>query len=272
HHQFKHLILNSATSSEINITNSTTKITMTYAGHPFFDPTQAAAFDELALKRDSTFEFTYFDLQGFGAPIRTIFAINGAKVKNIVPADWAAEKPLTPFGVMPLLKETSADGKSTIYLAESDAIDRYLAKKFGMAGDNVFEENVINSYVSNTNSLQLRIFTKHYTVRDPALKGAFVEEILGYIDIWIKSNERQLAANGSNGHYVGNKLTIADVKAAYMVDLIRSFKEDAITEESTPALLKVKTTIDSIPSLVAWRATEEHKAYSERNFSLFGYK
>ncbi|KAG0014297.1 Glutathione S-transferase S1 [Entomortierella chlamydospora] len=220
----------------------------------------------------STFELTYFDLQGFGAPIRTIFAINGTKVTNIVPADWAAEKPLTPFGVMPLLKETSVDGKSTIHLAESDAIDRYLVKKFGMAGDNVFEENIINSYVSNTNSLQLRIFMKYYTVRDPALKTAFVEDILGYIDIWIKSNERQLVANGSNGHYVGNKLTIADVKAAYMVDLIRSLKEDAITEESTPALLKVKTTVDSIPSLVAWRATEEHEAYSEHNFSLFGYK
>ncbi|KAF9347614.1 hypothetical protein BGX26_000912 [Mortierella sp. AD094] len=245
---------------------------MTLAVHPYFDPAQTAAFNELALKRDSTFEVRYFGLHGFGGIIRTILAANGAKVSNIVPADWAVEKPHAPFGVIPLLKETSADGKTTINVAESDAIERYLAKKFGMAGDNAFEETVINTYVNNLSALVQQIYMKYYSVKDPALKAEAKEQLLnGPIANWIKFNEQHLVANGSNGHFVGNKTTIADIKAAHMVDMIYGIKDDAITEESAPALLKVKTTVDSIPSLKAWRATEEFKALSERNLALLGF-
>ncbi|KAF9347613.1 hypothetical protein BGX26_000911 [Mortierella sp. AD094] len=245
---------------------------MTHTVHPYFDPAQAAAFNELALKRDSTFELKYFGLHGFGAINRTILAASGAKFTNIVPADWAAEKPLAPFGVIPLLKETSADGKTTINVAESDAIERYLAKKFGMAGDNAFEETVINSYVNNTNALMMNVFMNYFRIKDPVLKAEAKEQLAnGSFATWAKLNEQHLVANGSNGHFVGNKTTLADIKAAYVLAIIQSIKEDAITEESYPALFKVKTTVDSIPSLKAWRATEEYKAFSERNLAILGF-
>ncbi|KAF9429289.1 hypothetical protein BGZ76_001542, partial [Entomortierella beljakovae] len=96
---------------------------MVQAVHPYFDLAQAAAFSKLAPKRDSSFELRYFGLHGFGATCRALLAISGANVKNVVPADWAAEKPDAPFGVMPLLKEISADGKTIINIAESDAIE-----------------------------------------------------------------------------------------------------------------------------------------------------
>ncbi|KAF9347616.1 Glutathione S-transferase S1 [Mortierella sp. AD094] len=245
---------------------------MVHTFHPYFDPAQAAAFNEVAIEKDSTFEFRYFALHGYGAATRVILAANGAKFSNVVPADWAAEKPHTPFGVMPLLKEISADGKVTINIAESDAIERYLAEKFGMAGDNAFERTVVNSYVNNSNDLMHHIYMKFFTVKDPAVKAEAKEQLLsGLIATWIKHNEKHLVANGSNGHYIGNKTTIADIKTAHMVEIIKGVKEDAITEESAPALLKVKTTVDLNPSLKAWRATDEFKTFSERNFSVFGF-
>ncbi|KAF9997417.1 hypothetical protein BGZ80_010525 [Entomortierella chlamydospora] len=245
---------------------------MVHTFHPYFDPAQAAAFNEIAIEKDSTFEFRYFPLHGYGAATRVILAASGAKFSNVVPTDWAAEKPHTPFGVMPLLREISADGKTTINIAESDAIERYLAEKFGMAGDNAFERTVVNSYVNNSNDLMHHIYMKFFTVKDPALKAEAKEQLLnGPIAVWIKYNEQHLAANGSNGHYIGDKITIADIKAAHMVEVIRGVKEDAITDESAPALLKVKTTIDSIPSVKAWRATDEFKTFSERNLRTFGF-
>ncbi|KAF9347615.1 hypothetical protein BGX26_000913 [Mortierella sp. AD094] len=240
--------------------------------HPFFDPAQAVAFNELALKKDSTFELKYFGFHGYALTSRIILAISGAKFTNIVPADWAAEKPLAPFGVMPLLKETSADGKTTINVAESDTIERYLAKKFGMAGDNAFEETVINSYLSNSSALMYQLYTKYFLAKDPALKAEAKEQLLnGPIPTWIKFFEQHLAANGSNGHHVGNKTTVADIKAAHLVDIINVIKEGSITEESHPALVKVKTTLDSIPALKAWRATEQYKEFSERTLQGLGF-
>ncbi|KAF9997414.1 Glutathione S-transferase S1 [Entomortierella chlamydospora] len=246
---------------------------MTQAVHPFFDPAQVAAFDELTPKKDSTFELTYFGLHGFGSIIRVILVLSGAKFTNKIPADWPSEKPLAPFGVMPLLKETSADGKTTINICESDTIERYLAKKFDLVGDNAFEETIINSYVNNTNALMMYIFYAYYRLkdRDPALKAEVREELAGPFAVWANLNEKHLVANGSNGHFVGNKLTLADIKAAYVLGIVQSIRENDVTEESHPALWKVKNTVDSIPSYKAWRETEEYQTISKTNFAVLAY-
>ncbi|KAF9374134.1 hypothetical protein BGX21_004232 [Mortierella sp. AD011] len=200
--------------------------------HPLFDPAQAAAFNELALKRDSTFELRYFGLHGLVLTGRIIVV------------------------------KTSAGGKITINVAESDTIDRYLAKKFGMAGDNAFEKTVINSYLNNPIGMILKIYLKVFAVRDPALKAEAKEQLLnGPIPTWIKFFEQHLAENGSNG---GNKITLPDIKT----DIINVIKEGTITKESHPSLMKVKTTLDLIPALKAWRATDEYKAFSEFNLLI----
>ncbi|KAG0205953.1 hypothetical protein BGX28_002547, partial [Mortierella sp. GBA30] len=79
--------------------------------HAYFDPAQAAAFNEAALKRDSQFEVRYFGFHGLGDMARTMLAAGGAKFTNFNPDNWPEEKPKAPFGVMPLLKETTSDGK-----------------------------------------------------------------------------------------------------------------------------------------------------------------
>lgn len=79
--------------------------------HAFFNPTQAATFNEVAPRKDSTFEVSYFGIHGLAHTVRTILAVSGAKFTSYVPEDWASEKPKKPFGVIPTLKETSVDGK-----------------------------------------------------------------------------------------------------------------------------------------------------------------
>ena len=73
------------------------------------------------------YKLIYFNGRGAGEIIRQIFAV--AKVEyedhRVNRDDWPNLKPEMPFGQMPVLEE---DGKQ---LAQSQAIARYLSRKFG---------------------------------------------------------------------------------------------------------------------------------------------
>ncbi|KAG0294810.1 hypothetical protein BGZ97_004965, partial [Linnemannia gamsii] len=212
--------------------------------HPFFDPAQADAFEALASKRDSTFEMKYFHVHGTGGIARTLIVIgtnDHTKFTNSFEYDWAEYKPTTPFGVMPLLTETSADGKTKLRIAESDAIERYLARKFGLFGNGTaFQEVLVNTFANSTQGLIHTIFNTYGLIEDPATraknKGPLVTDSIAP---WIKYHEQHLQANGANGHYVGDSVTLADVKTAYVISMIQGLSgEELISEEKTPAIWK----------------------------------
>lgn len=241
--------------------------------HSFFNPAQSANVNALAGRRDSTFNVTYFGIHGLGGVTRTLLAISGQKFTTTNPEDWATEKPKAPFGQMPLLTETSADGKTTIQIAESDAIERYLSKKFGLLGSDAFEEILVNTFVSNIQALQSMILIKYMTVKDPEIKAASKEALItNNIAPWVKNHEQHLAANGSNGHYVGNKVTLADVKATFLISLIQCVTgEELVSKSKTPAIWAVREELDKIENVAAWKKTEMYKELSEKNFAALGF-
>ncbi|KAG0275534.1 hypothetical protein BGZ95_008669 [Linnemannia exigua] len=242
--------------------------------HPFFDPAQNTAFNALAHKTDSTFEIRYFHVHGMGAMSRTIAVIGGGKLSNVHAEDWATFKPTAPFGVMPLLTETSADGKTKLKIAESDAIERYLARKFGLFGNgSVFEEVLVESFASNTQALINQIFDKYTIIQDPAVKAANKGPLIDqHVARWIRHHEDHLQANGATGHYVGDKVTLADVKTDYVITIIQAMTgEELISEEKTPAIWKVRQEMDKIESVGVWKASEEYKSIGKDNYDLLGY-
>ncbi|KAI1320223.1 hypothetical protein EDD11_001828 [Mortierella claussenii] len=242
--------------------------------HAYFDPAQAAAFNKLNTQRDSTFHFYYFDVHGLGALSRLILAASGAHFTNVVPGDlWASKKPETPFEVMPILKETSADGKTSLKLAESDTIERYLAKKFGMMGQDTFEETVVNSFANNTNGVMQQFYKMFYPVKDLEQRAENMKTLAaGALGSWVRIHEQHLQANGSNGHYVGNKVTLADIKSYYFLGIIQYvFGEDLISETKTPALWKVRSEFGSIPSVKAFLSSEQYKEFSKRTLEIIGF-
>ncbi|KAK3840987.1 MAG: hypothetical protein J3R72DRAFT_422434 [Linnemannia gamsii] len=209
--------------------------------HPFFDPAQTTAFNALARKTDSTFEPKF--------------------------------KLTTAFGVMPIPTETSADGKTKLQIAESDAIERYVARKFGLFGDGgVFEEVLMESFASNTQALINQIFDV-YDYSDPAVKAANKGPLTDHhIARWIKHHEKHLQANGVNGHYVADKFTLADVKTDYVITIIQAMTGEAlISQENTPAIWKVRQEMDKIESVAVWKASEEYTSIGKDNFDLLGY-
>ncbi|KAF9925465.1 Glutathione S-transferase S1 [Linnemannia zychae] len=241
--------------------------------HAYFDPAQRAEFNALARKTDSTFVIKYFGLHGLGGVCRTILALSGNKFTAETPEDWATEKPKAPFGVMPLLTEISADGAHTLQVAESDAIERYLSHKFGLLGQDEFENVLVNTFVSSTQSLQNQILFKYSVVKEPELKAAAKEPLVTKSIIpWVEYHEKHLKENNSNGHYVGNKVTLADIKTDFVIGLIQSVTgEDLVSESKTPAIWEVRKKLNEQKHLMAWKATDEYKALSEKNLALLGF-
>lgn len=73
------------------------------------------------------YKLTYFPIRGVAETIRQIFSIAKQDFEDhrVPRDDWPKFKPDAPFGQVPVLEE---DGKK---LAQSQAITRYVARKFG---------------------------------------------------------------------------------------------------------------------------------------------
>jgi len=171
---------------------------------------------------------------------------------------------------MPILYETTATGE-TLELAELNVIEFYLANKFGLMGSNAWEDQLVRSYSTSTHSLfEKFVVSVIRSPKDlkPQLMQAFVEK---QIPEWAEFHERILKANGSNGHYIGNQMTFADIKAASILGVMMKLSGDKyISKDLTPALMKMYETMETNPKFVAWKTSEAHEAYTEATRKLFG--
>ncbi|KAG0370148.1 Glutathione S-transferase S1 [Mortierella sp. AD032] len=147
----------------------------------------------MTLKEPTFFKLLYFPIHSNGATIREILSIAGAKWENLVPGD--------------------------VILAEAGVIEQYLAKQFELLGSNEYEENLIKSFHSSTASLHsLHATTVAFIPDREARKRAMKVFRDGPFRAWVTLHEKHLRDNGSNGHYIGDKLTLADIRTANLIE------------------------------------------------------
>ncbi|KAF9571246.1 hypothetical protein EC968_000789 [Mortierella alpina] len=230
---------------------------------------------------DNEFQFYYFKLHTHGATPRALLAYADAKWSNIYPGDWFVhDKPLTKFGTLPILYEVSADGKTVIEHAEAMAIELRLARKFNLLGANAFEESQIMSVYSNTRAVMHRHEDAYFT------RNQFrTEERDKFIDTklsaWISAHEKLLQQNGSTGFYIGNQVTLAEIKTAVAIDQLLNelyeFKgfegiQKIITPELTPNLWKVRENVLQKKSYKDWIESDVHKELKDGTTELFDHE
>uniref|UniRef100_A0A915PCD4 Glutathione S-transferase 1 n=1 Tax=Setaria digitata TaxID=48799 RepID=A0A915PCD4_9BILA len=100
-----------------------------------------------------TYKLTYFNYRGRAEVIRLLFAQANVSYEDvrISRKEWPALKSKTPFGHVPILE---VNGK---VLAESHAIEKYLARKFGLLGADEWEAAKIDEIVMNLEDLRRKI-------------------------------------------------------------------------------------------------------------------
>ncbi|KAF9428611.1 hypothetical protein BGZ94_001732 [Podila epigama] len=237
-------------------------------------PTKASSeeLSEAAKSTNTSFQLAYFPLHQRAELIRDLLAFTGSKWEEL-PVDWATQKTQAPFQVLPVLYETTPSG-TILEIAETQVIERYLAHKHSLLGANLWEETLVNEYVSNTDSVflswGLRVLFAAPDARLEAIKTFFNEVLAKFISI----HEAHLQKSGNTGHYVGNSITLADLKTSQLIHrLTLLLPKDApalpISEELTPALWKVHQIVKKNASLAEWHNSARHQELTRNTRARF---
>eukprot|EP01066_Platyproteum_vivax_P002191 Platyproteum_vivax@DN12681_c0_g1_i1.p1 len=194
----------------------------------------------------------YFNARGRAELIRLIFAAAGVDYEDIrfrsnehAMEDFQklkAEKDL-PFQQVPLLE---IDG---FELAQSQAIVRYLAAKYGLSGTTPKDSALCDMITCGTDDLKQKftnvVFVKNERERDQQLQ-VFKNELL---PTWASYFERLLRKNGGEW-FVGNDLSYADLAVYDMVSALSLRLPGAFAKNE---LLQNHTAqIEKLPKISKW--------------------
>ncbi|KAI8603600.1 hypothetical protein EDD21DRAFT_412893 [Dissophora ornata] len=223
----------------------------------------------ISLSTPASFKFMYWPINAVGSTGREIMAYGDAKWENLSPE--AKEKLRTPFHVLPILYISSEDGEDLV-LSEAIVVEHYLAKQFGLLGDNEYQESLIKVFHSSSSHVQAN-FAQMVTWSLPEVKAKQLDFFKSSIlPTWIQTHEKHLADNGNNGHYVGNKLSLADIRTACAIEHFAVQPEASELMEivnKSVALCKVRETVAVHPKIAPWRASEQYQKLSQGSVAFF---
>lgn len=199
----------------------------------------------------ATYKLTYFNLPALGETSRLILVATGtafddhrlalsfADGKPVFPAEFAELKAAgkLPFGQVPTLEVSGAAP-----IAQSKAIERYLARELGIAGASSLEAARLDSVCEEVADIKSKFnAAKGDAEKRAAFLKADLPTMYGYIDA-------QLAAVSSA------KVTIADI---YLYQLCGTFSKNDAAEllaAATPGVKAAVAKVAAIPAIAAWEA------------------
>jgi len=174
---------------------------------------------DLVASKDLKYKLLYFGIHFGGASARGILAYAGADWTPVYPDNWGTDKAKQPFELIPVLTVIRPDnngggsgGQQELVLAENMAIDLFLAKQFGLHGENAWEEAVINAYYSHSNAMFFQEVMNNFfwesAGKSEEEKAEYLKVKLleGSLSNWARIHEEHLKNNHLNGHYVGNRV------------------------------------------------------------------
>ena len=184
----------------------------------------------------------YFNGRGRGEMLRWICEVGGLEYENIrlTNEEWPKHKPDAPFGQLPMIEY---DG---VKLAQSKAINRFLARKAGLAGKDDLEQCQVDMYLELLSELfdaWIKVAFEKDEARKKEAQKTFEEQ---KFPNFVKTAEKKLGEAGGK-YFVGNHLTLADLEIA---SFLKSF-----TDPTDPATVKY------FPSLQEFRTSGVLKEY-----------
>ncbi len=196
-------------------------------------------------------KLTYFDAPvSRGEECRLALTLAGVDFEDVrvKSADWAAMKPLAPFGALPIYDEP---GKPR--LGQSNAILAYVGRGRGLHPTDPFEAARHEALMQHVEDLRLTM-TPSLRMKDDAEKKKAREVIAAtYLPAWAG-----FAAAQIEGPFVsGAKIHVADVKLAVVTKWFASGAVDHVAPTvfaDYPKLMGLYEAFYADPRVAAWYA------------------
>jgi len=216
---------------------------------------------------NSKFKLTYFDWTGLAETTRYMFAY--AKVpyederipmEGNIPMMSPELKAKYPWGQVPVLE---VDGKQ---LAQNRAINRFLAKQFGLAGANDFEaakcDELVDSFMDYVTEFQ-----GYFRESDADKKKELMKNILEVTTPKFLGKFDKILEDNGGLYLVGKSLTWTDFQVHHLLKYFEEFCKISLYN-NYPALKKGMENFYNIPQIKNWVATRPKPAlaFSEEVF------
>ncbi|XP_002731499.2 hematopoietic prostaglandin D synthase-like [Saccoglossus kowalevskii] len=196
-----------------------------------------------------SYKLYYFNARGRAEHSRLLFAMAGVEYQDVryTREQWPVEKASGrfPFGQLPCLHVNG------VMLAQSNAIARYLANEFGMAGKNNLEKAKVDMIVDAIDDLA-QAMVKFFHEKDEQKKAEAKDEFkTKTVPILYGALERLLIANdGGDGFFVGEEPTLADFAFVTNGDYVKKFNPEVL--DNYPKLKALQERVFELPRIAEW--------------------
>jgi len=207
-----------------------------------------------------SYKLTYFDGRGRAEIIRLILTQADVPFEDvrISREEYAQRRSALPFLQVPIFE---IDGKIT--LCQSNAIARYLARKYNLAGKTELEQVQAEMMVDCMEDIfsPVPVFFRREPdpVKKAELKKKYIEEQL---PVWLPKLEALLVANNSgDSFFVGDSLTWADL---FLVRLHGAFTLTVGLEDpfaNQPKLKALYERVVQLSRIAAYQAKQPVTAF-----------
>jgi len=235
-----------------------------------FDSPGFLAMAQKLIQENADITLGYWGIRGLAQPIR--FLLVAAQVpfsevrlglredgtqlhENEEDEDWWAVRSTLnmPFPNLPYLIDTS--GAAAVNLSQSNAILRYLARRFDFYGDSEAERLEIDILQEEAYDFRNAIVATAYTLGE-GYAGAyenFANEVLPrYLDRF----EIYLASREHKNFFAGNRLSLVDFILYELFWQMTLMVPGSISQSSRPTLFAFIRAFEKIPSIAHYRNSE----------------
>lgn len=200
----------------------------------------------------SALKLTYFDFDGGrGEPARLALSIGGIPFEDrrVSFEGWAALKPQTPFGALPVLE---VDGQ---VLTQSNTINRYVGRLTDLYPADPWQSLLCDEVMDAVEDITQQIVAT-FPIKDPEQKKVARERLAsGPIPVYLSRLHTQLSARGGE-YFADGELTMADLRVFAWIRQLRAGILDHIpvelVEKAGPSLVGHAERVAAHPAISAY--------------------
>jgi len=216
------------------------------------------------------FELGYWAIRGLGQPIRFLLAhaeVAFSEVRlgvnqdgSIIAdesRDWATHKGTlsVPFPNLPYLIDSS--GPAEVQLTQSNAVMRYLARRFGYYGDTASDQICIDVLQDEAYDLRNSIINAVYTL-GAEYEAAFDELTSTAVPRYLDGFESYLSNRGIHTHFVGTRISLVDFILYELIWQVSIMVPGSVTDTHRPSLRRFIEKFAKIPQIAAYMARSDY--------------